>query len=639
MSDPTKKEEILTKREQLAERFLEFPLLYFVVRSWLMSWRARIAMILGVIMVFGFILGLPRIWRVTPKDFTPEIRISLLDEIKSRALVRNAKKYLAQGRTDYGIMAYNAAIAHNQGNLDRQRTFLELATKRQLEKGTVDMDTINVAGARMAFWIRRISKDSNDTALIARFLEALELDDELIAHLEPELANLGPTEKKMLARAYLRQGYIDRFEATWRTHAAGEEWAKDPVMTLYRAAATAGFGAAEKAPAAKALLEAHLHDGEFKIVANRLYALLCFERRNADDYLATLRRLEGWRQDRLHDHAKAWRLLNATGRKVDALQMADQFNRAPRTAGETSELAAAYAELGMTSDATKLLDQFIERFGFYERLWVQQGLLLASAKDWTALRNLIAKMRLDPGIAHRMEGFSYYLEGRSELGEGRPAAAEELFQRMPEHGVPNMEVAFTMIDQMRALGHLDIAAKLVGQVESLAQDYPRYWMYVVQLASDLRNEDLLLKATEQYYRLQPDQPAARSNFAAALLAARQRPSEAAKVTFEVMTLAPDLPAFQVNHAAALALNSRYAEAEELLETVELARLEDSARTMYYFALTDSLLGQGKFARAEAAMARIDQRFLYPRQADTLKQWQEKISAELKPKSESAAVSK
>lgn len=624
------------KREQMAERFLEYPFIYFVVRSWLLSWRARIAMLLGAMMFFGFALGLPKIWKVTPKDFNPVVRISLLDEIKARALEHNAKKYLRQDRVDYGIMAYSSSIAHNLGNLDRIRTFLRLSTHRQLERGSVELDTITIYGLRYANWLRKISTDQGDLQLVAEFLDAMEFDDDLLGVLAPERSHLSDQLRRIYIKGLLRQGYIEQFEALWRVWNPREEWEKDLEMKLYRAAATAAYSRDGRFPEARGFLEAHLTEGEMKVVANRLYEIFCFEQRDPNGYLQALKRLEDWRKDKLTDHSRAWRLLAAKGRKEEALKMADQFNRAPRTAVETSLLAAAYTELGMKADAQKLLDQFIARFGFYERLWVQQGTLLASSKEWTALRNLIAKMRLEPSVAHRMEGFSYYLEGVSELGEGRKAAAYELFQRIPNYRIPNLDVAFAVIDQMRALGHLDIAARMVAQAEDEAKDSPRYWMFVAQLGSELKDEELLLKATEQYLRLQPADVTAKSNFAAALLAARQRPSEAVKVTFELMSLASTVAPFQINHAAALALNSRYSDAEKLLDEVNLGRLGDLERTMFYFVATESLVGQEKFVRARATASKVQERFLYPKQVAAFNDWKVKIEDALKPKAEAAS---
>lgn len=635
MTDPQKKEELLTQREQFAERFLEYPLIYFVVRSWLLSWRARFAMILGLALLITIILGMPAIWRTTPKGFTPEIKISLLDEVKARALERNAKKYLAQGRTDYGIMAYRAAITHNEGNLDRQRTYLKLATKRQIEKGAVEMDTINDFGLHVASWVNRVSKDPEDLALVVEFFNALEFDDDVIGLLEPNIKHHPVALKKMYARALLRQGFTDNFEVIWQRESPKGEWESDPEMKLYRAAATAAFGPADKAIEAKEILKSSLLNGDQKIAANQLFEIVAFERHQPDEYLPCLKRLADWHVDRLLDHTHAWQLLAALDRKDEALRLADQFNRAPRTAIETSQLAAAYIDLGMDKDAIKLLDQFIERFGFMERLWVQESTLLVHIGDWVALRNLIAKMRLDPAIANRMEGFSYYLEGRSELGEKRTASARELFERIPQFGIPNMDVAFTVIDQMHQLGHLDIAAKLVEQVEERAHDYPRYWIFVAQLASELKSEDLLLKSTEQYLRLLPEDAAAKNNFAAALLAARQRSGEAVKVTFDVLSSAPNVPGFQINHAAALALNARYKDAEETLMNVDLLRLGELERSMYYFILTESLFGQQKYSQARAAASKIQDRFLYPRQTEVLSKWRVKMDAELKPSSEAS----
>lgn len=630
------KEEIYTRREEIAERYIRTPIIYFIVRAWLFSWRARIAMVLGVLVVLGAAISIPKFWRVTPEDVRPIVKISVLDEVKAKVLERNARKYMAQGRQDYGLMAFNAAIANNEGSVRRIREFVKLVSAREESREELPLDTVTVKGIQRADWLTRLSKDPGDTELALGLFERLEFNEDLLGMAGLTETNLTEGSKKLVLKALLREGQPDQFENYWLKWAPADGWASDVEMRLYRSAATAAYGAGDKAPEARAFVEQHL-SGEHKVTANRLYMLLCFERRNPVEYARALDRLREWREDRLIDHARYWSVLNAVGQKEEARKAADQFNRAPRTSIETSQLAAAYFELGMNAEARDLLAQYIERYGFYERLWVQQGRILIGMKDWVELRNLVAKMRLEPSIAHRMMGYSYYLEGQAERGDGRPALAHELFQRVPEHDIPNMQVAFLVIDEMRNLGHLDVAARMIERIEENAKDMPRYWLFVTQLADELKDTDLLRKATGEFYRLLPDDPSAKSNFAAALLADRSDPPKAMKITFELLAAAPSNLTFQINHASALAQMKRHSESEKLLEEVDIAQIkEPEIRTAYYFTLAEALAGQERWARAAAALTRVEDRYLYPRQQKEAAKWKELGATEGAPTASSAS---
>lgn len=616
------KEELLSRREEIAERYIRTPIVYFLVRAWLFSWRARVGMVLAFLAFLLAVFATPKIWRTTPEEVRPVVKISLVDAVKAVALERNARKYMAQGREDYGLMAFNASIANNEGSVRRVREFVKLVTAREMAREELPLDTVTVKGIQRAEWLTKLSKDPNDLEVALRLFEALEFNEDLLGMAGITETNLTEGSKKLALKALLREGHVEQFENYWTKWAPAGGWTNDVEMSLYRATVTAAFGAAEKAPEARAFVEAQMK-GEHKVVAHRLYLMLCAERQNVPEYERALNQLKEWRQDRLIDHARHWQLLAAAGRKEEGLKMADQFNRAPRTSIETSQLAAAYYDLGMKEEARDLLAQFIDRYGFYERLWVQQGRILAGMKDWTGLRGLVAKMRLEPSIAHRMMGYSFYLEGRAEMGEGRTALAQDLFSRIPEHEIPNLQVAFLVIDEMRSMGQLEVAAKMIERIEEQSKNSPRYWMFVTQLADEMKNTDLLRKATAETHRLLPEDPAAKSNYAAALLADRAEPEKAIKLTFELLTSAPENPAFQINHASALAQNKRFADAEKELEEVNIAGIaEPEVKTAYYYTLAEALVGQERWARAAAALGRIEDRFLYPKQLAEVAKWRE-----------------
>ncbi|MFM8421364.1 MAG: hypothetical protein ACKOEQ_14720, partial [Verrucomicrobiota bacterium] len=83
-------------------------------------------------------LSLLKIWRVTPDNFLPVIRISWLDMIQARMLAASAREHLAAGRLREAAHAWRGAVANQPTLLPVLREWVQAAAtadERFLEDG------------------------------------------------------------------------------------------------------------------------------------------------------------------------------------------------------------------------------------------------------------------------------------------------------------------------------------------------------------------------------------------------------------------------------------------------------------------------------------------------------------------------
>ena len=102
-------------------RHLEIPLL----PPLLLPFWIRLACVLGLLCILFGVLMMLRIWRTTPPDFERAVKIRGINYIQAWSLKRTARKEMAAGRYDAAALAWRMAAAHNLGDLEASRGYLE----------------------------------------------------------------------------------------------------------------------------------------------------------------------------------------------------------------------------------------------------------------------------------------------------------------------------------------------------------------------------------------------------------------------------------------------------------------------------------------------------------------------------------
>jgi predicted Zn-dependent protease len=611
----------LPNKEEIKEKLLDFPLLrQLVCERWF-----RIAFI-GFLSIFIFLaLFLPKIWRASRPGFRPVIRVSGLDLVQAWSLRRTALKATAAGRFEEANYAWQAALANNRADPELVRG----ALRSFLQDPNLKQHT--VPAIPESYWLLKLTETNSvpDMELAAHLFERFKYYDPIIELVENRTKGITPPLAASFLKALFWSGRLNDFEARWNE--VGSLAEKDPEIPLYHAAYLVGWGPPETITDARKRLSAASGDPTHRILASQLNCVLAAKALNPDSYAQALRQLEDWHEDTLSNHARYWRLLIETGRKEEAIRLLQAYPHGPSSPMELVELDDVYARLNMRDQGVQLLKRYQDQFGNTPIFWVTYANELAESKRWEDLRNFALQIRGQDAMRDVLGGFSYFLEGRSELALGRAALAHTAFQNAADRDFPYYTLGMRVGGQLLQLGEPALARQVLVRLEKPLEKQFNYWVLLFSVADRLKDVDLLVKAADRAFHIAPRDPVAINNYAAALLINREKPDEAIKLTLELVTENPNSLYAVVNHSAALLLNDRPREAEVLLERIRTNGLTRAQLALYNLDLFETYCGLQKFKQAWSTSDQIETDFLYP----TQQKWLEQKRKQLPPRSKAS----
>jgi predicted Zn-dependent protease len=605
-------------QEQLKDKLVEFPLLrvLFYERWFRVAFGA-------FVFIFIFLgLFLPKIWRTTPKNFNPVVKVSGLDLLQAWSLKRTAVKATAAGKFEDANYAWQAALANNRADADLVRGALGCILK--------DSHDRKLAGPAIqeAYWLLKLTGTNFvDLELAGRTFERYHYFEPIITIVGPYLDHVQPALAAIYLKALFSQGRIQTdFNRRWtgltqRLPALRD----DPELRLFRDAYLIGWGPVESVEQARSELEAATSDPARRVLAYQLQLTLDARQNKLEDYDRVLKKLQELHEDSFSLHALYWGLLDAAGRKDEALKLLKAYPNPPSSPVEVAEFAELDDKLGLTQDALQVLHRYSAEYGDAPVIWITQANLLAKTRNWEELRNLAFQIRGQDVVRDPLLAFSYFLEGRAELALGGTGAARNAFEKAAEHECPYLSLSFNMASQFVDLGYGDFAQQVLARLEKppLAKELS-YWLLVFRAADLQKNVDLLLKAAAHAYELAPDNPAVINNYAAALIINRKNPEQAIKLTVQLLAAAPDSLHAMVNHSAALLLNDRPKEAEELLSRVKTNGLNRVQLALYNLDLFETYSSLEQYDRAWSVSDHIETDLLYPNQRKWLDLTRQKL---------------
>lgn len=614
-----------TWREALAERFAEFGLL----RTLLLNKWFALSFVLIVLLALLVALGLPKMWRMTPEGFLPEVRVSLLDLAQSWSLRRKAEELTAQGKAEDAVVAWQAAFANNMSDVGTLRGALKgLLALREVDRRSA------AAAVWQAGWLMRLGEtNQTDMDLVIQVFDRSDLPEEVYSLLSKKSDQLSPIQRGPYLRALFKLGLVNEFGRRWQTER--ETFANDPVMELYDAAYQSGWGAASEVTAGRERLAEAAEHPETRNTANRLLMIVATKLNDPEAYRAALDRMQDRRNDRLQDHVGYWRLLANAGRKEEAVRMAQEYVVPPGNPFELVRLAEAYVGLGMSTEALTVLRRHSEFLGNVDStwsvaVWALYGDLLIDAKQWNELVEVAGQMRLMDRAKIMLQGLSYFFEGRARYGLSQFDLAFSLFRDAAKYPFPTAQMGLQAAITVARMSQFEIARELLLPLEADLADTPEYWQSLFDVAYSLRTDDaLVLKAATRARELQPRSLVWSANYAAALLITRQRPDEALRLTLGFMLENPNSLVARVNHALALIMNQRNDEAADILRTINVAALDPHEATVFNLVSFELHLNRQDYDRATAAAERIDPKFLFPSQIRWLQQAKQRLPGDTK----------
>lgn len=579
----------------------------------------RIALLSFLFLLLFIGLSLPRIWTASPSGFLPVVKVSGLDLAQAWSLKRTALKATSEGRLDEAHYAWRAAMANNQADPEvfrgALRTFLK--DERRSERGR---DAV-----RHSAWLLRLTGTNLvDLELASEIFLSQGHLDFLISLLEPRKDQLTPSLESCYLKSLFNRGKINAFNLRWNQ--VSQKLPLDPELPLYDSAYLIGWGSPSTRGAAQERLDAALQDPARRILACRLQLAVYAHLLEVEHYRKALRKLEEWQADTLLYHTGYWRLLFLSGRRSEAIQLAEAHSHPPQSALETMKLAGFYADVGLRDQALQALKRFAPDFGDEPNLWVFHADQLVEARQWEELRRLAWQMRGHAAVRNRLAVYSYFLEGRAELGLHRQFLADTAFQKLAEWELNDPGLGFSIASQLLKIGYPTIAREMLRKVEKDLSNESDYWMLLFNVADELRDVELMLSASRRAFELRPQEPTVMNNYAASLLISRRNSEEVIGLTLSLLAQNPRSLIAIVNHSAALMLNQRHREAETLLRKVDTTKLTKPQATHYYLDLFELYFNLEQYERAWAIGQLIEPLHLYPPQRQWLDQTRKQLAA-------------
>ncbi len=578
----------------------------------------RKAMALLLLLAVAVPLSVFKIWKTSPPDFKPEVKVSGLDLAQVWSLRRAAEKHVTKHELPEAIAALKMAFGNNPANPESSRDLLR--TLRDWEP--VPWDQQNLARAQ-AFWLLRLTQtNAADLTLASEVFGHFRLDEYVVGLLGPYSERITDPQIRLLLPALFRQNEMEQFAGLL---AKNSSLTNDPELGLYQAAWQAGWGPSATAGAGQRVLDAGMTDPKTAMIAHRLGLAVSHQLAQLDLYARSLRALQTGGSDRVADHARYWDSLARAGRKEEARTLFKEFNLPPNLPADSLLEAGALVTLGLHDDALRLLERHRLLFPSAAKLWSGSADLLIRLQRWDDLRSLAVNLRRITPLHDQTAGYTFYLEGVCAVHQGRPEAAEKAFQQISEVPFSNPALSYQTATGLNQLGRPKPARKLLESLESTFGGTLEYWRQVFQSAFLARDAAAMLQAAEKAWQIAPNHLVAINNLAASLLILRERPGQAVQLTLKCLSAAPRDPGMILNHALALLQNRRVDEGEQLLGTLPREGLTPLVMTMLNLGWLEVHLQRNRSTEALAAYHLLDPQHLLPPQ----RKWADDQASHLK----------
>jgi predicted Zn-dependent protease len=550
--------------------------------------------------------SLLRIWRVTPEDFVPLIRISAIDYLQSLSLARTAAREAEAQHGPECLTAWKAAVANNPANLDFARGLLtavhDFGTRRNADLAIRHTD-----------WLLRLGHtNAADVDLAARTLHNLGLSPEVLSLLTPGKDKLTVDLQILYAQALLLSGdapgfafYLFQFRQLAQTQPDSEPAL---VFHAYRAGWAAGLAQKES----QDILDQAKTNPHFERLAHRLQLLVSRQQNNPDSFAQSLEFLRNCDDSSVLDFIDYWTLLARNGRRAQAIENINANALVPQNPNEAVLLARAHFELGLPDSSRRVLSQYCRYFVDSEQLWLSYGNLLVDQRDWNQLLEAGVYLQSNASPRHPdLRAFGFLLQGIAHRNLDQKPAADEAFNRTPKFPITSPLLGSKIAETLQQLGYAEHARTVLSSLRQSNSQDPEYWQRVATTAFSLKDTSLLVFATASHYRLRPDSTTALQDYAAALLTTRSLQADAVKLTFLLVSKNPNSVPARINHATALAQNQRLDEAQSILDALATAKLSPPELNAIHLTWFEIHFASGDAPRAYAVEKKIDRSLLFP----------------------------
>ncbi len=524
--------------------------------------------VLLIIGALGLVL-LPRVWRATPSGVYPVIRINGLEMLRVNLATRSANAAEARGDYEAAQEGWRRAMVFNRADVTARRRYLGLCVLREIPE--TDPEVLRFQIRQAALLLEDPSHTLADVELSAAIYHTAELEEGALRLLSPvPLDKLSAGGLATLAGVKFQQFQFDAF----RRLVDSQPRLTNAVVRLQRAAAEI-IGGLPDATHAWEQLDAGLSVPLLAALTAHLQLLTATSRGDEARFNRAWAELEKTKALRPRDHIFRWQLLSRLGRSEESTRLALAFDLTPSTTYETVQIIGQLDRLGLSAKAIKYGEAYLARHRFDPMLWRELGRLMvrsAFPEDLVGFASEFA--RLEPE-EEPQPGFASFCLGVGEHKLGHTTRAEDAFQQATTgtNLIREPMLALECADTMRRLGYREPAERLEQAVASEQGNIPGFWEQVQLAAREVRSETWLLDAARHEYQTQSTSPAVKQRYLEALLLNRTNVTEALTLATAFYQAEPGGIGQRVSLARALALQSRWAEAEQLLHEIPLEALQ------------------------------------------------------------------
>ena len=555
-------------------------------------------------------LATERFWRATPTGMRPEIRISVWDAAQAWRWQRTAKRREAAGRFEDALLSWRLAVEKHP-SAKALRGLLRFQTDRSLRdwyRRSVGRDGLRLLGLTRT--------NLADLELVSRALNRYELGRWTLRILDEYPGALSDALEREYLRALFLQGRVEDFARRWE-QVEGKQ--SDGEMRLFHVAYLAGWGAPAKAAEGFAFLEAAKRKRETEVLAHRLSLFVDYVRLDADGYGRSLHFLERRKADLPSCHLNYWNLLAETGQKRKAFWLARRYfyrsdsKRPSNSMMEKAMAAESFMNMGKESHAFEHLRRLSAGWsdGFAEDWRLNRADFLMADKQWGKLGEWALSLRKERRRGEAMTGYSFFLEGVSEMEQGRVEAAKKAFQRICDYSLREGERGLFVASHLVRLRLYGVARDVLLGLRNKHGDKTVFWRMLFVAAKEVESSRELLIASENLYRLKPHDAEARNDYVAVLLSLRIRFEEAMLLTGQGMRQNPHDAAGKIHRARALLWNERTDEASSLLASIHEKRLIGTLEQSFYLARLELEFQRARIQEACKWSGKIRPKFLLP----------------------------
>lgn len=542
----------------------------YKIRNFFSNYRWLIPVIVVILLLPFVILGaFLQIWRTTPPDFKPVIRVSLVSYVQSKSLARSAEQHVKKSQWEDAERSWTMAIGINPGETDFLRKALHLFGQNGVTPLSGQKSTV------LGNWLLKLtSTNQTDLTLVLESLERNRRYGAIGKLVDKEMDKLNSAGRAVYLRSLFHSTQYNQFSTLWDKHEG--EFEDDPLMQIYHLGVRCILeGKLEDYNAfarARAALDPHRPDFHRSLqIALRAHG------KSGQEPVCRgiLSDLVSRKKATLLDHLCYWQVL-ITNATTDSIADYYQNSAPPATEIEAMILLQTLYRAGLKEDAARAAQKAVDALGREAsgNLYLTFGNLLAANQEWQQLDDLAQDIDEKSFLKKQIGSDAVYWEALTALSLEKKDKASLAFDQIVDNPPNHPKRRFSLALKLLLLGQTQAADDLIKGLDGKKENVQFYWTMRIENTARSGDSDALEAIAKVAYESNPEYLPHLNNYLVALILQRNQPELALEIADQLIAAAPDPIAFQLNYIHALCLNAMWDKASELLKGIQIETIQN-----------------------------------------------------------------